>query len=193
MSISACMLYSSGDEENILREYSIAASLLLCLIIIQNGGTTEKERQKIPMPCTFNMLCGSSEKRQQNLHTKEWGGGTRQLWKQFFSQPGHSGTEKLQGTDMMITKSSPGSCVSCPAQFAAELGRIGGSSDPCSLQFRGSQPCYRIDSSNLARWTLSQHSYPASHNKKSSICYSRFCGKMFQFGAPITVIEGEIA
>jgi hypothetical protein len=45
----------------------------------------------------------------------------------------------------------------------------------------------------LARWTLSQHSYPASHNKKSSICYSRFCGKMFQFGAPITVIEGEIA
>uniref|UniRef100_K3Y081 Uncharacterized protein n=1 Tax=Setaria italica TaxID=4555 RepID=K3Y081_SETIT len=50
--------------------YSIAASLLLCLRIIQNGGTTKKKK-KIQSPCTFNMLYGSSEKQQQNLHTKE--------------------------------------------------------------------------------------------------------------------------
>ena len=61
------------------------------------------------------------------------------------------GREKLKGANMTITKSSPGSCVSCLARFAAELGRIGGSSVPCSLRFRGSQPCYRIGSSNLVR------------------------------------------
>ncbi|RCV22595.1 hypothetical protein SETIT_4G232800v2 [Setaria italica] len=68
--LASCILYFPGNRTKYVSRYSIAASLLLCLRIIQNGGTTKKKK-KIQSPCTFNMLYGSSEKQQQNLHTKE--------------------------------------------------------------------------------------------------------------------------
>lgn len=80
-------------------------------------------------------------------------------------EEGSINSGKLKGGDTTITKSSLGSCVSCLARFAAALGRIGGSSDPYSLRFRGSQPCYHNDNSSLERWTLWQRSYPASSNQ----------------------------
>lgn len=65
-----------------------------------------------------------------------------------YRQTADAAVEKLKEANMLTTKSSLVSCASCPAQSAAELGRIGGSSDPCSRQFRGSQPCSRIGSNS---------------------------------------------
>ena len=114
----------------------------------------EKKGKKIPMPRTFNMLyevlrSGNKISTPKNEEGYKVAEETDILTADLQTQA--CGREKLKGANMTITKSSPGSCVSCLARFAVELGRIGGSSDPCSLRFRGSQPCYRIGSSNLVR------------------------------------------
>jgi len=138
----------SSRQNRISFETILLQLLFSCLRIIQNGDTRGGKKGKPNAMYFQHPLC--SEKRQQNLHTKEWGGTKRLEGTHFLrrSTVASAAAEKLKEANMLITKSSLGSCASCPAQFAAELGRIGGSSDPCSHRFRGLQPCSHIGSSS---------------------------------------------
>lgn len=87
---------------------------------------------------------------------------------------GAPAAEELRKVNTTITKSSQGSCALCLARFAAALDRIGGSSDPCSPQFRESQPCYHTGNSSLAHWKLWQHSSPAQWSTKANQLFKFF-------------------